>query len=52
MTISIENTSVVARWLRERIEAGTPDVALLALLFGGDRLACCDEAVDVNVCPK
>lgn len=53
MRISIENVSVVSCWLSEYIKKYPPrkgvsrprNSALLVLLFGGDRLTCCDEAV-------
>jgi GNAT superfamily N-acetyltransferase len=45
VTLELTSTATVHRWLWEYAKNKTPDLALLVILFGGERLSCCDEAV-------
>lgn len=44
--IKVLSKSEVGRWVLEKTNPATPAIATL---FGGDRLACCDEGVALEV---
>ena len=45
VTLEVTGTAEVSRWLSGKLNSPPRDIHLLVILFGGDRLRCCDEAV-------